>query len=331
MPRKTLARELPNYPNLVSFLEGNGDLYHIFDLLPQLDFERKNLYKSLYENIGNTPVHIIDLANGNKLYLKMECENDMGENHYSRYWLIHLAIAEALNIINPETSKIIEVTSGSSGISLSLACNKLGYNLTMIIPQSLPYGRVQPMETAGTIVIKVSGYIDACIERLKDILLKEQYYAANHSEDSSNLITYIFSRIASEFNNTHQIPDVTVLALGNGTSTEAIAKVFKLEKRTKIYAYYPSFDSKQIIFGLYGPNVELKHIPSALELVDKMLFTSDYNIEDIKRQYKDDPIVSQLGISSLYGIKFVEILSKQTKNLVYFSVAYDKINRYSLK
>lgn len=328
--RTNLFRELEKRPDLLSFLEGERNLSEIFDLLPELASERKTLYQSLYQGIGNTPIYTIPLTNGNKLQIKLECQNNMGNNHYSRYWLIHLALAENFEIIIPNQSKIIEVTSGSSGISLSMVCQQLGYALTMIIPESLPKGRTQPMENAGTRLIRVSGYIDACIEKLKEFLAQDVYYAANHSEEKSNLIIYVFSRIALEYRFMYSPPDVAILGLGNGASTESVAKCFKRTKsNTKIYAYYPSFDSKQIILGLYGPNVELKHIAPAKELVDVMFYTSEFEIGQIQKQYQQDEIISNLGISSLYAVKFAQILAAETKGLTYFSIGYDKINRYS--
>jgi hypothetical protein len=66
-----------------------------------------------------------------------------------------------------------------------------------------------------------------------------------------------------------------------------------------------------------------------LALVDKLLYTSDTEIEQLKIQFADDRIISNLGFSSLYAIKFASILAEKTKGLCYFSLGYDNINRYS--
>lgn len=326
-----LFREINKRPALLEFLQGQKSLLYFFDLIDELNKDRKTLFKNLYNDVGETPIHQVDLGNNNRLKIKLECNNDMGNNHYSRYWLIHLALAEAFKIIIPNKTKIIEVTSGSSGISLSLACEQLGYDLTMIVPESLPKGRTEPMINAGTKVIKTEGYIDACIQTLRKMLSEDNYYAANHSEEKSNLITYVFSRMASEFINTFNSPDVAILGLGNGTSTEAAARTFKERStHTKIYSYYPAFDSKQVVFGLYGPNVELRHIPEAKKLVDEMFYTSEGQIEEVREMFKNDKIIINLGISSLYAIAFAMRLAKTTKDLTYYTIGYDKIERYRI-
>lgn len=97
--KTNLYREIQERPALLDFLEGNEDLSFIFDLLSELKPQRRELYKQLYQGIGNTPVYNLLLDNDNQLNIKLECENQMGNNHYSRYWLIHLALAEAFEII----------------------------------------------------------------------------------------------------------------------------------------------------------------------------------------------------------------------------------------
>lgn len=328
--RTNLYRELIKKPELIRFLEGKESIAQLFDFKLKMTEERRLFYKGLYEGVGNTPIYQIQLINGNSLNIKLESNNQMGNNHYSRYWIPYLFLTEGLGIIEPNKTKIIEVTSGSSGISMSLACEKLGYDLTMIIPDSLPKGRFQPMLYAGTKLVKVNGYVDECVIELQSQLKDSDFFAANHSEEKSNLITYIFSRIAYEYLKTNGSPDVAILGMGNGTSTEAVAKTLKAKKsNTKIYAYHPSFDSKQTVLGLLAPNITPKHMKPALALVDELLYTSDTEIEQLKAKFKDDRIVSNLGISSLYAIKFAAILSESTKGLTFFSIGYDNINRYS--
>lgn len=328
--RVTLYRELIKNPELMQFLEGKESISKLFDFKLNMTESRRLFYKDLYYGIGNTPVYKLQLKNENVLNIKLECSNSMGNNHYSRYWIPYLFLSEGLGIIERSNTKIIEVTSGSSGISMSLACEKLGYDLTMIIPESLPKGRTQPMLNAGTKLIKVNGYVDECVFELQRQLQNSNYFAANHSEEKSNLITYIFSRIASEYLVTNGTPDVAVLGMGNGTSTEAVAKTLKENKyNTKIYAYHPSFDSNQTVLGLLAPNITPKHMQPALALVDELLYTSDIEIEFLKTKLKDDRIISSLGFSSLYAIKFATILAEETKGLSFFSIGYDNINRYS--
>jgi cysteine synthase len=254
----------------------------------------------------------------------------MGNNHYSRYWIPHLFLAEGLGIITPGLSKIIEVTSGSSGISLSMAAQILGYDLTMIIPETLPKGRVQPMLEAGTKIIKAPGYIDACIVVLQQMLKDNpEYFAANHSDEKSNLVTHVFSRIAIEYQDECGNPDYAILGLGNGSTTESIAKVFRSRRpEPVIYAYRPSFDKNEMVLGLLAPNLNLKHVKPAMELVDKLVYTTDMQIDPVKILFEYDTEIINLGYSSLYAIRFAMLLADEYEGKSIFTIGYDKIDRY---
>lgn len=154
------------------------------------------------------------------------------------------------------------------------------------------------------------------------------YYPPNHSDEKFNLIIYIFSRIAKEYIRTHGFSDMVLLALGNGTSTEAVASEFKnLSPLSEIYSYYPSFDKNQIVFGLLAPNLHLKHVKPALSLTNHVVFTNDLSL-DIINFLPEIPEISQMGLTTQYGLSLAQKLAEMTSNKNYFCIAYDRIERY---
>lgn len=324
-----LYRKLVKQKEILEFLKTDSPLENIFDLLP-LDSGRRIIYKTLYSGIGNTPIHEVTLPNDNVLFIKLESANLCGENHYSRYWLIHLALAESFRLIMPQVSKIIEVTSGSSGISLAIACKQLGYQLTLIVPDLLPAGRVKPMLASGAHLIRVNGYIKNCIERLNIEKCRDDYYSPNHSEEKSDLICFVFARIASEFIGAKKkCPDKVILGLGNGTSLFGIANRFKLENpAVEVYSFCPDKDKEQIVFGLYADNLFFRHMLESDRLINKKMYIQKFNCEDIRRKFIDDAVILSLGHSSLYGIDLACNLAEVSKNQTFFTVGYDKIERY---
>ncbi|MEX2411378.1 MAG: pyridoxal-phosphate dependent enzyme [Candidatus Paceibacterota bacterium] len=325
----TISSEIHTRPDIFDFIKSTEPLSKIFDLPTKISPSRTELYRKLYNGIGNNDCYCVNLPNNNTLRIKMEYANSLGNNHYSRYWVPYLFIAETLGVIDPDSTKILEVTSGSSGIALSMACEKLDYDLTMLVPSMLPKGRTQPMIDAGTKLIKVDGYIDACILRLREIISNEDYFAANHSEERLNLITYIFSRIGYEYQFKYGNPDIAILGLGNGTSTEAVAKVLRSKQFVpKIYAFHPSLDGDDVVLGLLARNLHLRHVEPAKQLVDKILSTTEFDIEEVRNMFRHDTEVSNLGHSSLFAIKFAYDLSLSEEDKTIFSIGYDKIDRY---
>lgn len=327
-----LYRELIKYPNVYPFIKGQESLQKMFAILPNLSPERKALYESLYSNVGNTPITVIPLPNNNKLFVKMECENDMGNNHYSRYWLVHLALAESFGLIKANDTTILEITSGSSGISLSMACEQLGYGLKIIVPENLPKGRIDAMTRKCTTIVKVPGYIAKCKSYFLEEKSKANYYLPNHSEEKADLISFVFSRIAYEFIDKCGVPDNVLLGLGNGSTTYGISKVFKSQNPScKVYSFYPSVGSSKIVYGLYADNLPFRHIKQTQKeiLVDCEVYTDDMAIENAYKLFSDTPIVREWGHSTLYALLLASKIAENRQDESFFTIAYDKIERYS--
>lgn len=311
------------------FLNSTQNLFGLFEIENKISEERINLYKKLYQGVGNTFCYSVQLPNNNLLRIKMECSNPMGNSHYSRYYIPYLFVAESLGLIYPNETNIIDVTSGSAGIALAMASKFLNYKSTVIVPKILPRNRIQPIIGYGPDLIVVEGYIDKCIEKLKTLVEKNRYFPTNHSEEKSDFIVKVFSRIAQEYLSVNYCPDYAIIGLGNGTTTYAIFKEIKKRNcKTKCISYHPDITRSQIIFGLYGPNVRLRHIELADELTDEKFHTNDFHFKEIDDFFKYDTEIINLGQSSKYGIAIAFKLAQKVSNKTLWTIGYDKNDRY---
>lgn len=328
----TVNRELGGRPDIKEILLGTNKLVDIFSIENDLPNERVAQYRRAYFGIGDTECYKLNLPNNNELYLKMEYTNAMGNTHYSRFWVVHLFICEILGLIHPGMTEILEVTSGSSGIALALACEKLDFDVTILVPSLLPENRIQPMRRSTTTIVEVPGYIDDCIIRLKEMNDSGNYYVTNHSEEKADVITHVFSRIGYELTRDVPFPiDHAILAMGNGTSTLAIGKALKEENENiKISAYRPHFEEHpdEIVFGLIAANIDCRHIPLAMQFVDELEFTSGIDLQPLRTKYRYDTEVNNLGYSSLYGLFLAHKLAEEVEGKRIVTVGYDKIDRY---
>jgi cysteine synthase len=327
---RSVSKALQTRKDIKEFLLSDRPIREIFDFDVSMLPHRVELYKRLYTVIEGTGCYCVHLPNNNLLRIKMEYANSMGNNHYSRYWMPYLFIAEAFGVINPDKTEIIEITSGSAGISLALACKELGYALTMIVPSMLPESRVKPISDAGAKLIKVEGYIDNCVLKLRELIQTGQYFAANHSEETSNFTVHVFSRIASEYYQQFGTPDYAVIGTGNGTTTEAIFKYFrKKSEATRLYTYHPNVNGSQVIFGLYGRSpILFRHVENVKGLADKIFDTDTINTDEVKQYFANDTEISNLGVSSIYGVSLAYLMSQFESNKTFFTIGYDKRDRY---
>jgi cysteine synthase len=325
-------REIGKRPDIFEFLYGNKKLSDVFLLDNDLTKTRVDEYKKAYFGIGDTECYKLNLPNDNQLYLKMEYTNSMGNNHYSRFWVIHLFICEILGLISPGQTKLIEVTSGSSGIALAMACETLKFDVTIIVPEILPDNRVFPMMRSTTTIVKVKGYITDCILRLREMIKENDYFATNHSEEKADIITHIFTRIGYEIARDISHPiDFAILAMGNGTSTMAISKALKeTNPDIHISAYRPKFEDNpdEIVFGLIAANIDCRHVPLAMNSIDELKYTTGIDLAPLRIYYRHDTEIKNLGYSSLYGIYMANELAKNVHGKKIITLGYDKIDRY---
>lgn len=331
--RKSINSLINTRKDLVDFLRSDKNIAEIFNLKSSISHQRIDLYRDCYHNIGNTPYHRIPLRNGNKLFVKLEYKNAMGHNHYSRYWIPYLFIAETLGLITPGEDHILEVTSGSSGIALAHACEGLGYGLTIVVPDSLSSARYRAMEKPCVTIVPVTGYIDACIQKMLEIRDTGNYFMANHAEEKADIITAVFARIAHEFIREVGTPDFSILALGNGTSAEAVTTTFQRHqgnRRCWFLAYHPDFSQKETkpVLGLLPPNVKFRHVESMKEKIDTVEFTNQYDITSVRNQYYYDEEIQRFGQTTLYGLAIAQKLSKEIRGQTMFAIGYDTIDMY---
>lgn len=325
----TIADKISLRNDIISFLDGENNISEVFDLPSDLETNRITLYKNLYEGIGNTPVYQVMMPNDNKLHIKTEYLNPMGNSHYSRLWIPYLFIAELLGVIVPKQSHLIEVTSGNSGIALAQACKALNYKLTLVLPDNLPNGRINPMLYFGASLIKVNGYINDCIKELRNQVVVNNLFPCNHSEEYADIQVKLMKRIAIEYRNDFGCPDYCIVGLGNGTSTIAILEDFKkFSDHTKKVIFYPNPDLNEIVLGLHHPSVNLRQIHPAKNLADEVFYTSTDAIKNVKLSFCTDTEIVNFGYSSLNAINIALQIAKNNHNKTFFTLAYDKIDRY---
>lgn len=99
-------------------------------------------YNSILETIGNTPLVKLNRISENvkaEIYVKVEAFNP-GSSVKDRIALNMIESAEKEGILNSD-SKIVEPTSGNTGIGLALVCAVKGYQLTLTMPESMSIER----------------------------------------------------------------------------------------------------------------------------------------------------------------------------------------------
>jgi len=130
-------------------------------------------YKSIEDFVGNTPLVRLRKLPGetsNKLLVKLESNNPAGSVK-DRPAFSMIRHAQERGEIQPG-DRLIEATSGNTGIALAMAASVRGFNMTLIMPENMSVERRAIMKAYGAEIILVSN--EQGMEGARDLALQMQ-------------------------------------------------------------------------------------------------------------------------------------------------------------
>ncbi len=204
--------------------------------------------KQLIDIIGNTPLikanHLIKNENIT-LLLKLEGHNPGGSvKDRAAFNMIKSAIDR--NEIN-KSSKLIEATSGNTGIALAMIASVFGLKIELVMPENSTKERIQTMEAYGAKVTLTPSEIG--IEGSRDYaenkVLNEGYYMLNQFANNDNWKAHYKTTGPEIWRDTEGLITHFVSAMGTtgtimGTSTFLKEK----NKNIQIIGAQPTDDSR---------------------------------------------------------------------------------------
>ena len=116
------------------------------------------LYGDLVESIGNTPLVALPKLSpkpGVRIFAKLEGQNPTGSVK-DRVAKAMIESAEAEGAIEPG-QRVLEPTSGNTGISLAMICTRKGYPLTVVMPDNVTEERTQLLRMYGAEIVYSEG------------------------------------------------------------------------------------------------------------------------------------------------------------------------------
>lgn len=120
--------------------------------------------------VGNTPLLEVD-----GIYAKLECTNPCGSIK-DRIAVYILEQSEARGLLRPGT-RIVEATSGNTGIALSYFAKEKGYDITIVMPEDMTEERKEILKELGADLIlcsKEGSFAEAAA--IRDQMAEEKGY-----------------------------------------------------------------------------------------------------------------------------------------------------------
>lgn len=141
---------------------------------------------TILDAVGKTPLVQLQRLNTNpdvKIFAKLE-GNNPGGSVKDRPALNMIKNALDRGDIQPQT-KIIEATSGNTGIALALMASIYNLSIELVMPENSTRERVLTMEAYGAKVTLLSS-IEECRDYAEEKGLHEEYYVVNQFANPDN-------------------------------------------------------------------------------------------------------------------------------------------------
>ncbi len=184
----------------------------------------------LFDLIGNTPLVELQRIPVNKkvtIYAKLEGQNPGGSvKDRAAYNMIKSALERG--DIKPG-DKLVEATSGNTGIALAMIAQVMGVNMTLIMPDNSTKERVISMEGYGAKVIltPAAKTIEYSRELADKMVAEEGYYMLNQFGNDDNWKAHYNTTGPEIWNDTHGKVTHFVSAMGTTGTIMGVSRYLK--------------------------------------------------------------------------------------------------------
>lgn len=299
------------------------------------------IHSSVLELIGNTP--LVEVKNIEKndhldarVVVKIESGNP-GGSAKDRVGLNMILKAEQEGKLKEGTT-IIEATSGNTGIGLAMVAAKRGYDVIIVMPDSMSAERRNLLKAFGAKLELTPGAkgMAGAIERA-DELAKEigDVFIASQFENEANPEIHYMTTGPEIWNDTDGQVDIFVAGIGTGGTISGTGKYLKEQNpNVKIVGVEPT-NSAVLSGGKPGPHglqgIGAGFVPNTLDtqIYDEIIKIDDEQAYEAGRKLAQTEGILA-GITSGAALAAAEELAKRPENKGKLIVAFlpDTGDRY---
>lgn len=287
---------------------------------------RKKIYNSITETIGATPLvrlNKVEKDNGLKatILAKLEFFNPLASVK-DRIGFAMIDDAEQAGKISPETTTLVEPTSGNTGIALAYVAAAKGYRLILTMPESMSIERRKMLGLLGAelILTPAEKGMGGAIARAKE--LSEEIDGAvmlQQFDNPSNPSVHERTTALEIWEDTDGQADILISGVGTGGTITGISRVLKEKKAGFQTVAVEPEDSPVLSGGDPGPHkiqgIGAGFVPSILDtdLIDEIVkITNDTAFATARMLAKTEGI--PVGISSGAAVAAAIEVAKKPEN-----------------
>ncbi|MEO6894202.1 MAG: cysteine synthase CysM [Ginsengibacter sp.] len=281
---------------------------------------------TILETVGNTPIVQLQHLNPKtnvKIYAKLE-GNNPGGSVKDRPALNMIQGALDRGEITAKT-KLIEATSGNTGIALALMASVYGFSIELVMPKNSTRERVLTMEAYGAQVILLDS-IEECRDYAEDKGRESEYFLFNQFANPDNPDAHFKSTGPEIWRDTNHLVTHFVSSMGTTGTIMGCSKFLKTQNPDiQIVGCQPT-DGASIPGIRRWPK---EYVPQIFdpERVDRVMDISQEEAEETCRQLaKQEGIFA--GASSGGAAAAALRLGKELKEGIIVFIVCDRGDRY---
>lgn len=287
--------------------------------------------KNVIELIGNTPLVNLEKIDKN-VYVKLENKNP-GGSIKDRAVLGMILGAEEKGLLKAG-DRIVEATSGNTGIATAMIGKSRGYQVTIIMPESMSVERRSLIKAYGAelILTEAAKGMQGSIDKMQELLASGEYKSLGQFDNKDNP-DYHYRTTGPEIYDELKDVDIFVAGIGTGGTVSGIGSYLKDQNtQIKVYGVEPK-SSPLITRGQAGPHkiqgIGANFIPKNYfaDIVDEVILITDDEAFEMVRQVANNEGIL-IGISAGANIAAAKKLAERFPGKKVVTVAPDGADKY---
>ena len=291
------------------------------------------IYENIASLIGNTPIVKLNNLGNSNIYLKLERQNPGGS-------VKDRAVLSMIDGLEKEGKLqkgdvLVEATSGNTGIALAMIGRVKGYEVIIVMPETMSIERRSLMKAYGAQLILTDGKLgmSGAIAKANKLLSDNLNYKSLGQFDNRDNPDGHYRTTGAEVYNDVPDVDIFVCGVGTGGTISGVGKYLKEKNpNVKIVALEPK-KSPKISQDMSGPHkiqgIGAGFIPKNYDatVVDEvMVIDDDEAFAAVRLLAEKEGIL--VGISSGANIFGALELAKKYPDKKIVTIAPDGIEKY---
>ncbi|MCR8744865.1 cysteine synthase A [Romboutsia lituseburensis] len=289
--------------------------------------------ESILEMIGNTPMLKLNKLESSSIYIKLEKYNPGGSiKDRAVYFMIDGL--EKRGVLK-KGDVLVEATSGNTGIALAMIGKLKGYEVIIVMPETMSIERRELMKAYGAKLVLTEGKrgMSGSIKKAQELLNENKHYKSlNQFENEDNPYGH-YKTTGVEILNQVKDLDVFVCGVGTGGTLTGVARYLKEKNPNVIIVAIEPENSPVISKGISGSHkiqgIGAGFIPKNYDesLVDMVLtIKDDEAFEGVRMLSEKEGIL--VGLSSGANVIGALKVSKIYSDKKIVTIAPDGIEKY---